>query len=134
MDRQIFFRGKTINDNKWVCGYYFYNAYMDYHYIMDSYMAIFRVIPETVGQFTGLVDKKQTMVFEGDMVSYDDALISNWIDIIEWNETHASFIRLHKSRIGLQYLDLNEGIANNYTVIGNIHDNPELWMNKESED
>ena len=48
------------------------------------------------------------------------------IDRIEWNETHASFVRLHRSKMGLQYLYINEFIANECEVIGSAIDNPEL--------
>ncbi len=85
------------------------------------------VDPETVGQWTGLVDKNGKKIFEGDYVRYRDLTTNQEkIDLVEWNETHASFIRLHKSLLGLQYLYIDEALSARCEVIGNIWDNPEL--------
>ena len=76
------------------------------------------VIPETVGQYTGLTDKNGTKIFEGDIVK-----TSHWNGFIEWNDFDASFV-VHC--VGT-FVTQNT-LAGHATleVIGNIHDNPEL--------
>lgn len=45
-------------------------------------------------------------------------------DEVEYNETHAAFCRLHKGEMGVQYLFIDESIADRCEVTGNIYDNP----------
>lgn len=74
-----------------------------------------------------MTDKNGRKIFDGDIVRYTDEVIGKEkVDEIKYNETHAAFCRLHKSEMGLQYLLIDEAIANRIEVIGNIFDNPEL--------
>lgn len=87
----------------------------------------FEVDPSTICQCTGLTDKNGKLIWENDIIRYADMIIgTEKIDRIELNETHASFVRLHTSQMGLQYLYIDEFIANGCEVIGNIFENPEL--------
>lgn len=55
-------------------------------------------------------------------------------DLIEYNETHASFVRLHNTeKLGLQYLWIDEATCNHGEVIGNIFDNKELLQEESDE-
>lgn len=55
-------------------------------------------------------------------------------DLIKYNETHASFVRLRNTeKLGLQYLWIDEATCNHGEVIGNIFDNKELLLEESDE-
>ena len=120
--REILFRGKVTQD-KWVYGFY-ENVKLEeatIHYVDGKI-----VIPETVGQFTGLTDKNGKKIFEGDIVQIKDfthgcALnyeqpTSNWV--VHWREDMARFC--------IDYMSYFPFDFTKSEVIGNVHDNKEL--------
>ena len=122
--REILFRGKRVDNGTW--------AYGDLMYCDDE-MEIDSeshggnggyIIPETVGQYTGLTDKNGTRVFEGDILSgYLDELFPEEESRYEviWHD-YGWHIRSN----GLLDTPDNDWLKENFEVIGNIHDNPEL--------
>lgn len=126
--REILFKAKRINNEEWVYGNYaFTDTNGEQHFIFQNKAFEFEVIPETICQYTGLTDKNGNKIWENDIIWYfDDLADKDKLDRIKFNETHASFTRLHKSKMGLQYLYISESFANRVEVIGNIFDNPEL--------
>ena len=145
--REILFRGKQEDNGEWVYGAYyhqteFYGDDCDYHYIIsscdeleDNMMCFDGVIPETVGQYTGLTDKNGQKIFEGDIVA------QNWYDHNEpaddsfgevvFCEYDCSFSVIDVEKDGIVPLGKCHAYHWEAEVIGNIHDNPELI---ESED
>lgn len=141
--REILFKAKLKNwkekksEDQWVEGYYVKVEGM--HFIISDGMIcgnntflsntdeFAEIDPETLCPYTGLTDKNGVKIWENDVIRYKDDIINKEkLDLIEYNETHASFIRLHKSQMGLQYLYINESLASKSEVIGNIFNNPEL--------
>lgn len=69
MEREIKFRGKGFDSNKWYYGGYAEDCSHN-HIILpqDNWSKGVVVDKDTIGQFTGLYDKNQKPIFEGDIV------------------------------------------------------------------
>ena len=127
--REILFRGRRRN-GEWIEGnYIFWNKK---HCIYDG--IYYEVLPETIGQYTGLCDKNGKKVFEGDIFKpFDDEIIVvAWID---YYSTLGFLCRVEhtETKRGKEITESYDGWAmlcdfelSNLEIIGNIHDNPEL--------
>ncbi len=99
-----------------------------------TYDECIEVDPDTVSDYTGLTDRNNKMIFEGDIVS-GTAYSSEWIGVIVWIDEIATF--------GVRYFHRTDPTAWQNSsiltavsrhkqdkfaaqVIGNIYDNPEL--------
>ncbi|KAF5059335.1 YopX protein [anaerobic digester metagenome] len=120
--REILFRGKRVDNGEWVEGQLLINksAYMETVHIVLKYGEMLEVIPETVGQYTGLDDKNGVKIFEGGLICDDG---HHLIGVVEYETCYGGFWYYDRNRFGtaLHFDDFGE-----LTVIGNIHDNPEL--------
>ena len=123
--REILFRGKRTDNGQWVEGYY--SKCKDKHYIDYEYNEVltsFTVTPESVGQFTGLLDKNGNKIFEGDILKC--------ISPNDGSEFISDFIATLSNGITFKNSDLNWDMTlfeyewMEVEIIGNIHDNPEL--------
>lgn len=126
--RQILFRGKTIDSGRWIKGYLVQGQW----YYDDSPMTVIiptditfyprceisgyeDVDPETVGQWTGLVDKNDKKIFEGDIVECWGRRVSVIYDI---DYAEFEFDDIIELSLCVDYKECE--------VIGNKWDNPEL--------
>ena len=128
--REILFRGKT-NKGEWVRGNLSQHKGGKKFIKCGSATSSYEIIPETVGQYTGLRDSKRTaehpkgqMIFEGDIVKGLFRFYRPVNSVVAYSE--GSFGLLW-DRGGVETFWAFPTICNvEYEVIGNIHDNPEL--------
>ena len=130
--REIKFRGKRL-DGRWIYGDLWHRPYAKDCVTIVSFMEDtgttggLEVIPETVGQYTGLKDKNGKEIYEGDIITTD---LERPYLVVEY-------------RNGAFMLNCNDGLEDYYDiffatsedpkevykygeVIGNIYENPEL--------
>lgn len=134
--RENLYRGKCVN-GEWVEGYYATDGSRHYiiteivdkdHAMYGHYsnnVRLFVVIPETVGQYTGLCDKNGKKIFEGDIV-----IVTDDYGGIEFSDGGIGDVILES---GMWYVagnpqnSLYDLLRIYYLqVINSIHDNPEL--------
>ena len=124
--RDILFRGKRVDNGKWIEGSLSTEYYKECGCVMVSPTSddCFKVDPETVGQYTGLTDKNGKKIFEGDILEGDleDSLDpgAKWRSEVIWGKFGWN-CKGNKISLPMDEYDIREG-----EVIGNIHDNPEL--------
>ena len=124
--REILFRGKT-DKGEWVQGDLLHPDLYGNGYSIEDFTKeknnCFDVIPETVGQYTGLTDKNGNKIFEGDIVKTDKFSEPNKQYVIKYDLQFGAFIGQDKYNA---YFVTFDGDSDQFEIISNIHDNPEL--------
>ena len=132
--REILFRGKRIDNGEWVYGSLSMEYFDECGCVMISPTSdtCYKVVPETVGQFTGRRDKNCKMVFEHDILQlyrvWEDGTVDKYAVAVVLFSTHdQAYVLCCGNDLNVRYDDFgNWGKPEYYEVIGNIHDNPEL--------
>lgn len=135
--RDILFRGKYEPFNKWYYGHY--ECSYGKHYIihkeevqatLDDDIHIVEIkdliIPESVGQFTGLKDKNGVMIFEGDIILIKNKNCYDAYGTIIYNGSRFMVKEDFGETVDSTLDSIVDGYENEVYVIGNIFDNQEL--------
>ena len=131
MNNRYIFRGKRKSDGEWIYGaldsewalppeererYWISPAYLD-----DSF-----VIPETIGQCTGLEDKNGKWIYEGDLLRFTNSDNEQSIYKVFYDDVYAGYRIQEIDLGGLDEMSNWENNREYFEVIGNIHDTPNL--------
>lgn len=124
------FRGKSTNSKRWVYGSLVVITERSIPeengvWIVDLIGTQLSVIPESVGQFTGLTDKNGKEIYKGDIVKCIDHPTNAESGVFEVAFHTGTFV-CKESMIVLR--DFGTAWTE---VIGNIYENPELMEVKE---
>lgn len=133
MSREIKFRGKRFDNGEWKYGNLIIDdsgncEIVDYE---NNYEIRYDVRGETIGQYTGLKDKNWKEIYEGDVLGTDGKVVG-WVkgdvrgycyDVVYVNHPAG------EKRWTL-YSTVVDDYPNKIEVIGNIHDNPDLLLEK----
>ena len=124
--KTIKFKGKSLEDGEW--------NYGDLSHVANQTLVknnpcrdkrpvfTFAVAPDTVGQYTGFLDKDGKEVYEGDILRYNNSTFA-----VEWSEDLGAFT-LRAIREKGKCDDIPLGVILKYIrfiIIGNIHDKQE---------
>lgn len=144
MSREIKFRARRTDNGQWVYGQYFRTPLTDEnsgttpdagwfflcgeprHCIVKDGVS-FVIDVKTLGQYTGLKDKNEKEIYEGD-IYYDEVFRSNVV--IEFN--NARYFSCQKDEDRKTIVDMlrpyqfGDPLASKIEAIGNIYTNPEL--------
>ena len=125
--RTIKFRGRRIDNGEWVygdleirrnTGVCLIHTYND----DDTYKEQFEVVPDSVGQFTGFYDKNRIEVYENDVLAWK---FKRTYKVI-WYIAKGRFILMNTQNRNDTMDCYFDDIEDEFEVIGNIHDNPNL--------
>lgn len=137
--REILFRAKRKNwrvlpkEEWWVEGSYhhqtdYYGDPCDKHYIIDGtetdmegYGGHYEIDPETLCQFTGMVDRNGKRIWEDDIVKHE---ISDTLGTVKWYQE--DYVGWCVDDVMLDEQQFTDEMWNECEVIGNIFDHPEL--------
>lgn len=155
--REILFRGKDVKEH-WSIGLLAHIGNAWYISNGAGIPTAYEVIPSTIGQYTGMNDRNDTKIFEGDIVKYHNTYPkAECTAVVKFGkyEQDGSFGEYEPTKCIGYYANVRNYVREVYAwedgrlspyllqrnllevakkceVIGNIYDNPELL--KESEE
>ena len=120
--REIKFRGKHLD--KWLYGSLHMNESGQPAIATPSAFHFRCVDPDTVGQYTGLLDRNDKEIYEGDIIEVNRGCCER--DGIHFDFIFHAVVFCDKSGFMYKGPGIFSGSFNNVKVIGNVHDNPSL--------
>ena len=146
--RTIKFRGQKTTNGVWVYGSLVYSNEIQAAIYFQTGRGLVKsmewvyVNPETVGQFTGFLDKNGKEIYEGDVLRSDEYPYScigdnrrdNYYAVVYYCEEGACFGIVTVKNPNSSVAGISDGILddverekmNNFEVVGNIHE--EKWQ------
>lgn len=147
---EIMFRGKSTRDGSWAYGSLIHvgefccilpeddGTMYDYPYLDPGLGVIdgqaIPVDPNTIGRFTGVFDRDDEPVYEGDIVKLDKSVKMFFAltdkGVVEYDHG-AFFVSKYRTRVNNLYALTDCNYILQGEVIGNIFDNPKLLEDLE---
>jgi len=139
MMREILFRGKAINRNEGCHRTEYQNGEWVYGLVTRLYDEQFKNLPaemtntngisgieidyKTIGQYTNMLDKNGTKIFEGDIIDFFGRSDGDGYGVVKYDAYETEF--------GFEYDNIYRSLGRNFypeniEVVGNVYDNPEL--------
>lgn len=128
MEREIRFRGKTVNGDEWIYGETISHGTIKrkaHKWFMEVSENKWKGLQDgSLGQFTGFCDVNDEEIYEGDIVQYTDPVT---------RKTHRFQVVFDLGCFGLrnenvtkQTTPMSSHIMTKWAVVGNMYDSPEL--------
>lgn len=114
----------TYSRDEWYPAYdiliiFDYFEEIQYRYIEDTSTKRFELM-----QYTGLKDKNEKEIYEGDIIEWTTLSEKKYRFSVEYSNKYAQYVSVNTKDVSMEYEPL--GDYENIKVIGNIYDNPEL--------
>lgn len=140
--REILFRGKRKTNGKWIYGDYFRSKISNTElgirvihsitFFQNGEEYSYAIDPDTLGQYTGLIDKNGKKIFEGDIVKVTGLYPDRDGEKRIWRQIRVGEVFYYHGAFYFDKWLLCKTSEKCIEIIGNIHDNPKLLGDKPS--